>query len=347
MLLSCTGPRRDLPALFPDLILSPEFAEGFEIRGNGSQIQIVLKEQGTITRTVVLRAPASRIACLSTTHLALFDAIGEASRIRALGYVHLVHDSAMKSLIGKHRIANLTTGDDVDREVMLSAEPDLFLTYPYQSGPLDWYEEKGIPVLPVAEYLESHPLGRAEWILVAGAASGQLEKARETFSGIRSRYLAIRQSVDSVRLNSGDSPQVLLTSRESGIWHAPPGNSAIAMLIRHAGGKYLLEDRVAAGNIELDRELLIAMSAGISCWGELVRTDGEPSFAGTEKSYPFLRNVEAFRNRRGFYCNTSRADYFGKAVIEPDVLLADLAVIFHPGILPARRPVYFHPLPAE
>ena len=43
-------------------------------------------------------------------------------------------------------------------------------------------------------------------------------------------------------------------------------------------------------------------------------------------------------------CNATFSDYFGDAVMEPHIILADLISIFHPDYVPNHTPKYFHDL---
>lgn len=331
--------------LFDEVVLKPRYATGFEVRKKDHTLQVVITSPAGAPRIIHFHSEPARVGCLSTTHLAMFQALGEMARVKAVGYAHLIGDSSLQADMRSHGIVNLTTGDDVDHEMLLSVKPDLMLTYPFNSSGESFYMAQGIPVLPVAEYLEEHPLGRAEWIRLIGLLCGQQEKADSVFKGIERRYATIREKV-SLHFNHDMVPvEVMFTSYESGQWYAPPGNSAVALLLRDAGFRYLLADRRAAGNISLDREELIALGKRIHWWGMVVRTADNPDFDGLHREFPAFAGMAAFQSRTGFYCNSAHADYFGKALLEPDMLLADLAAVLYPEDFPGHKPAYFHRLP--
>jgi len=341
--LACTGKKESGERLFEDILVSPRYATGFEVRSRGSEMQIILNPSSGSSQKVVLEGPADRIACLSTTHLAMFIAIGQAHRVCAMGYTHLINDSAMRVAIDANEILNLTTGDDLDPEVLIQSGAGLMLTYPFQSTPAERYTGRNIVTLPVSEYLETHPLGRAEWVRLVGALCGQVDRADSVFSAIEARYLNLKSQAKNLSMEIPPSQgSVLFTSYENGTWFASPGKSAIAALIRDAGMDYLFPYSGATGNIPLDREQLIARATRIHWWGELVRSSGVPSFSDVNSRFPSLRNLEAFHKHQGFFCNSSESDYFGMAVVEPDVLLGDLMKIFYPEQMISHVPVYFH-----
>lgn len=340
LLVACEDSQTIQTELFEDISVTPRYAKGFEIRSRGSETQIVLRTSSGISGIVTLKGPVERIACLSTTHLAMFITLGEEKRICAMGYAHLIDDSLMQEIIRTNGITNLTTGDDIDAELLTSLQPDVFLTYPFQNTISGRLQGRQMLVLPISEYLESHPLGRAEWILVAGALSGNIEKADSIFRTIERRYLDLVDRAASIR-NQVSAKRVLFSSHESGDWFASPGQSTIATLIRDAGMNYLFQDDGRTANVVLNREQLVARSGEIDWWGELIRSPVDPSFSDLENAYPSLRLLNAFRNKQGFYCNTFKSDYFGMAMMQPDVLLADLLAVFHPDEMPEYRPIYF------
>jgi iron complex transport system substrate-binding protein len=53
---------------------------------------------------------------------------------------------------------------------------------------LDILKTAGIPAVINGEYVEQHPLGRAEWIKFTGAMLGKWDEAAEIFAGIKADY---------------------------------------------------------------------------------------------------------------------------------------------------------------
>ena len=51
---------------------------------------------------------------------------------------------------------------DVEKVTLLG--PDAILASPYQNSSYGVIESLGIPIIECADYMESTPLGRAEWI---------------------------------------------------------------------------------------------------------------------------------------------------------------------------------------
>lgn len=345
LLLSCSEPSSGPTELWPDILLKPTYAEGFEVRSKGDQLQIVIRHKGEVVRVTELKTPVNSFACLSTTHLSMFLAIKEEARVKAMGYVHLVNDPILREAIEKNHIANLTTGDDIDREILFAANPEVFLSDPFQALNEESLKSQNLQIIPIGEYLEPHPLGRAEWMRLIGVLCGKSEMADSVFQSIADRYESTKKQVADFQIEQKIPTRVLFTSHESGEWFAPSGNSAVATLLRDAGMDYLFADSISDRNIQLSREEIIGLGDQIEWWGELVRLPGEVNFPALHSEFPAFRSVSAFRTEQGFYCNSAQSDYFGKAMLEPDVLLADLVQVFYPGEFPDRTPVYFLRIP--
>jgi len=340
-LISCSSPPSGTSTLWPQILLKPTYAEGFEVRANGEQLQVVIRRKGEVIRITELKGPIHAFACLSTTHLSMFLAIHEETRVKAIGYAHLINDILLREVIQNNAIANLTTGDDIDREILFASKPDVLLSDPFQSVNETSFASQGIQIIPIGEYLEPHPLGRAEWIRLIGVLCGKSELADSLFLSIVDRYQTTRKQVSDFHIAQKIPSRVLFTSHESGEWFAPPGNSAVAHLLRDAGMNYLFGDSLSDRNIQLSREEIIGLGDQIEWWGELVRMPGKLNFESLKNDLPAFQSVNAFRSKQGFYCNSAQSDYFGKAMLEPDVLLADLVQVFYPGEFADRNPVYF------
>jgi ABC-type Fe3+-hydroxamate transport system substrate-binding protein len=76
-------------------------------------------------------------------------------------------------------------------------------------------------------------------------------------------------------------------------------------------------------------------------WGKLTFAAADPTAANFVSDAPQLAQLPSFQSKKLFYCNTQATDYFGDAIMEPDVILKDLIEIFHPGTDTLHAPVYF------
>lgn len=325
-------------------VWKPTWAKGFEIHEmSDSTLTILLfnleNNQDTLKVIQRKRTPVSRMACLSTTHIALLDKLGRLDVVKGVGFADMVINANAHKRIEQGEIKNLTTGDDTDPEVVLSVEPEIFLTYPYGGMNTEKYESNNIICLPVSEYLEEHPLGRAEWIVLIGYLLGEEEKAKSLFTEIQTAYSHLQEKV---RFTS-TRPSVFTGSYDSGNWFAPPGNSFAAHFIEDAGADYVFSDIHSNANISIPMEEFIMKVYRTDYWGKIVFEKQGLDYNSLFEDDPRISKIEANQSGRIFYCNAAESDYFGDAITQPEVILADLIAIFHPEILPQHQPVYFKP----
>lgn len=287
-------------------------------------------------QAVHLPGALERVALLSTTHASFISALGQAESVVGCAHLDRLRDPLVAVLARAGKITEIGSAEGVDREKVLMLAPGALFVYPYGAeanvaalGPL--------PVIPVAEYLERTPLGRAEWIRAFGMLLGQEERATEVFNGIVGRYEQAQARVPA----KGKEPRVFFGSSWKGTWSVPSGHSYMARLIADAGGHYLFAGREASGNIDVDLEQVLQVGLRADFWGRIMdlgRPVGLPDVAGDDGR---ILGLPVFKGHGAFYANSRESDIFGQAGLEPDVVLMDLIQVFHPELAEDREPVYF------
>ena len=108
----------------------------------------------------------------------------------------------------------------------------------------------GVPVVINAEYLEKHPLGRAEWIKFMALFFNKENDADSVFQLIETEYLKTSKLAqqDSVK------PSVISGVVYGDAWFMPGGQNFAARLLKDAGCNYLWADDTSQGFLELSFE---------------------------------------------------------------------------------------------
>lgn len=323
--------------------ITPLYARGFqleEMSDSSTRITLFNLEKPGENLQVInwKKSEVNSIACLSTTHIAFVDCLGKMGLLKGVGFSELVKNKNAKVQIENGAIINLTVGHDTDDEKLYAVNPQLFFVYPFGGNSYDKYLAKGIGCVQISEYLENHPLGRAEWIKVFGVLLGEEEKADSIFKQVEKSYNGL---VEQVRNNQSTKPTVFAGSYDSGNWFAPPGNSFAARLINDAGGDYIFSDSLSTGNLVIPFESMVKTAFETDFWGKIVHEPGvftkEKMTDGDER----LKNLKAWKEGNLFYCNTAECDYHGDAIMQPEIMLADLISIFSPQSPDTHQPVYF------
>jgi iron complex transport system substrate-binding protein len=307
---------------------------------DGGQRVIVFGPGGrgdTLAVIPVPEQPPARVAVLSTTHIPYILALDAADLLVGAAYMAQVPDARFRERVVSDKVAELVRGDRLDKERYLALNPGIvFDQVPgiVQGAP----QLQGTVLVPVTEFLEQHPLGRAEWIRVFGALLGRSAAADSIHGTIVARYERVRDRVAHVQKR----PLVSFGSAWGGHFNAAAGNSYMATFMRDAGARYFLSDTVS-GSHPMDLESFLALTDSLDHIGMVIAHPGQPSATDLARGDPRLIRTEAL-SKRGFYGNSTRSDLFGRALLEPDVLLSDLVHIFHPGLVEGHAPRYFHPV---
>lgn len=283
--------------------------------------------------------PLGRVALLSTTHASFISALGMADAVAGCAHTARLRDPLVAARAAKGRIAEIGTAEGLDREKVASLAPDAVIVYPYGTEAAS-IAQVAVPSIPVAEYLERDPLGRAEWLRAFGLLLGRSAEAEAMVEGIAARYGKALASVPE----AGHRPVVFFGSSWRGSWSVPSGKSYMAKLIGDAGGSYLFGEGDAGGNQELTLETVVAEGARAECWGRILELDRPVTAADVAGDDPRILALPAFTGHGCFYANSTESDLFGQASLEPDVILLDLIGLFHPGLRGGRQPVYFKPV---
>ena len=333
------------------------FAQGFKVIDLGTHRELIMMEsdqniefaryyllnEGQISpagvdTNYVIHTPVNSVVCGSTGHASYFSVLGRTDVIKGSVYADRAMDPDVVTAISSGSILDVTGANEIDVEKVIELDPDLVIIYPSMSGVFDEIQQAGIKVMYFAEHSELHPLGRSEWIKVVGNVLNEKENAEIYFDELKNRYGQVKNEA----MLSSSMPLVFFGSAWKGVWQAPGGRSASARLLRDAGARYLFEDNESIRGMQVDIEVLLDKGNNADFWGMVLAGDPTEFVNEMERSDPLMMTLNPVKNRHILYCDTEVSDYFGRAMLEPDVLLSDLVHIFHPGYLPEHDLVYFH-----
>ncbi|MFP4302147.1 MAG: ABC transporter substrate-binding protein [Spirochaetaceae bacterium] len=295
----------------------------------------------------VIEVPLRRIASLATPAIAHLADLESLDRIVAVDDADYVYNSRIRRRIREGDIPEVGSGSSLNVERLLLTEPELVILSAL--GPDDptvrRLESVGISVLPLADWREQSPLGRAEWVKLFGELLEKEAEADSIFEPRASRYLELEAMVSSD--SSGSDPKVLTNAPWQGSWPVPAGRSYVARLIDAAGGEYLWAEREGTGSVFLDFESVLARGAEADVWINL--NQGWKRRADALETDPRLAAFAPFRNNRMYHHNrrlrpSGANDFWESGATRPDLVLADLIRILHPELLPNHDMIYYNRL---
>jgi iron complex transport system substrate-binding protein len=269
----------------------------------------------------------------------------------AVGGVSVVTGVAHKDFIATPElIAHMETSPIVEYErsgiinveAVIAAAPDVFVSSGGGEAEIRRIAAAGIPVVSFADWLETSPLGRAEWVKVTGLFFNAEARANATFADIAEKYASARALVADI--DNGDRPYVLSGSAFGGVFFAAGGKSFIAKLIADAGGRYVFADNDSTGSFQIrDLEWLLVNARRASVW--IQASVQYKTLADIVSDDPRLASLPAARSGQVFMPDALKGPNGGVQMFElgsmrPDMVLMDLISILHPEKTPGYTRVF-------
>ncbi len=354
-IVSCGGNGNSSVSTYADSIYLPEYASGFRILGAEGRSSVIIESvnpwQGAdsvVTRLFIARdgeeppqgfegqvieENARRIVAMSSTHIAMLDIIGETARVVGVSGMDFISNDAVRSR--RDSIGDVGYDGNVNYELLLSLQPDIILLYGTNgaSGLEPKLKELGIPYVYIGEYLEDSALGKAEWIVAVAEIVGKRNEGIKAFSAIPERYNAIREKAADC-LKHTSRPKVMINLPYGDSWFMAPTGSYLVRLIEDAGGDYIYKKNNSNESRPIDLEEAFMLVSASDKWINVGQTrsldelrKNYPKFAATK---PVLSG-EVY-NTTGRVAANGANDYWERGVVEPDVVLRDMVMIFHPEL---------------
>ncbi len=183
------------------------------------------------------------MVCMSSSHVAMFDAVGQVRRVAGVSGIDYISNPYVRKhrLCGEVRDVGYDT--NLNFELLAAMRPDLMLLYGVTgentivTGKL---RELGIPYIYIGDYVEESPLGKAEWLVVAAELCDLRQAGADTLRRIARDYKALKAhpAPDAPR------PKVMLNTPYRDTWFLPSSQSYMMIrLIEDAGGGVRLPRR--------------------------------------------------------------------------------------------------------
>ena len=340
---------------FNRTVYTPEYASGFDIKGADGKKSVLVTVtnpwQGADSITTylfiardgesvpedftgqVLGKDAERIICMSSTHIAMLDAIGETGRVVGVSGIDYISNPDIQAR--RDSVGDVGYEGNINYELLLSLDPDLVLLYGVNgaSSMEGKLKELDIPFMYVGDYLEESPLGKAEWLLALSEIIGKRAEGEKVFAEIPVRYNVLRKKVAD---NVLDAPSVMLNTPYRDTWFMPSSRSFMIRLIEDAGGEYVYtkNDSDTSVAVDLEEAYLLASSADVwlnvgPCNTLAELTAQNPKFSGI----PVVRSRNVYNNNRR-QTPAGGSDFWESGVVRPDLVLRDLRTIFSGDSVP-------------
>ena len=328
------------------------------------------RSMGARCTTDTVRTPVERSAVFIAPHCQLMYELGCQQAIRGvcdLNYINIPDVRKRAASAGnpsaQNTIVDCGSSMAPDIERIIALKPEAILVSPFEnSGGYGKLDKLHIPIIEAADYMESSPLGRAEWMKFYGMLFGRAKnisttaagKASEAAAGKASEATAGKASeatlpascelrADSLfaqiekeyldlKAEAGKLPKGLsiLTERKTGgVWYVPGGQSTIGILLKDANARYIFSDDKHSGSLPMSPEQILAKGSQVDVWAFKYFGGAPLSQVQLLQEYDGYKALAAFSQGNIYQVDTSTVPYFELTSFHPELLLREFIILAH------------------
>jgi iron complex transport system substrate-binding protein len=299
------------------------------------------KLTGELAEAPLVTTPVKSIFSSSTTHIPSLEALGKLDLLTGVASKALISSEAARKRVAGEHVTEYAPAGTANAEKIVAEQPDVLITGGLDDPAHATVRQAGIPVLADAEYLEPSPLGTAEWIKYFAALTGTEKRAAGIFSGIAADYdVTVQQVADA------EPVPVLLSQPYQGVWSMPTGGSPMGKMITDAGGTWPWQDDPSAAAKQTDLETVYQRAGSSKVWITSMNWTTRNQAAGEE---PRFAEFAAYKSGQVWAPSLQVNEGGGNNVYElgvlrPDLVIADLAAILHPDVVPDHEFTFYQKL---
>lgn len=310
------------------------------------------RSTGARCTTDTVRTPVERSAVFIAPHCQLMYELGCQQAIRGvcdLDYINIPDVRKRAASAGNAAAGNsiVDCGSSMapDIERIIALKPEAILLSPFEnSGGYGKLDKLHVPIIEAADYMESSPLGRAEWMKFYGMLFGNEEgrgkreegksngisgscepKADSLFAKIEKEYLKLK--AEAAGYPKGLS---ILTERKTGnVWYVPGGQSTIGILLKDANARYIFEDDQHSGSLAMSPEQILAKGKQVDVWAFKYFGGAPLSQTQLLQEYDGYKALAAFSRGNIYQVDTSMVPYFELTSFHPELLLREFIILAH------------------
>lgn len=293
----------------------------------------------------IMEVPVRTIVALSTTYLPFLDELGVLNRLVGVDDTTYVSNPKVLKMAEEGKLVALGYGAGINVEKALELKPDLIMAYGSGAPEYDAHPvllKAGLKVVINAEWMDTSPLGRAEWGKYVALFFNKEAAAEALFAATVEKYTALTQ----LTANLSEKPTVFANTPYQGTWYMPGGKSYVATLFNDAGAAYLWAEDASTGSLALSFEAVFERAREADYWlnvGFFATLEDLKAADSRFADFAAFKNGNVWNNDAKVTPQGGN-DYYETAVAHPEQVLADLIKIFHPDLLPNHTLLYYRPL---
>lgn len=293
---------------------------------------------------VILKTPVSNALVYSSVHCSLLCELGAEKQIGGVCDAEYIYKPELKDRLAKGTLANCGNSMSPSFEKIIQLHPEGIFLSPYENnngyGKLD---NLNIPIILCADYMETSPLGRAEWMKFYGLLFGQEAQANATFHEIENHYSSLKEKAQACSTR----PKVLSDTRYGGVWYMPAGQSTMGRMYEDAGAQNPFGYLKQSGSAPLSAEQVLEKAHDADFWIMKYNQENEKTLQQLLSEDAIYKQFKPYKEGNVYGSNTRTSMFYEETPYHPDLLLADLIQIFHPELQLQETMRYFKKLEKE
>lgn len=299
----------------------------------------------SLRHLVFIQTPVKRVITLSTTHVAMIDQLGEVASISGVSGSGFIFNQTLRKRIEEGEVLDVGYDQGLNYESIVNLQPDVLFMYGVEGSVLASAQklaELKVPVVFCGDYLEAHPLGKAEWVRFFASFYKKERQADQFFEHIDSLYNVHK----SLALKAEKKPLVLTGLPWKDTWYMAGGNSFASRFIADAGGQYLWADHPSTQAVPMDLESVYTRAVDADIWinpGAASSLTNLREFDQRFKNLRVLQSGQVYNNNARLNVSGGN-DYWESGALRPDLVLQDLIKVFHPDLMTDHSYIYYRQL---
>lgn len=351
LLLGCsTNSSRQFASVSAESKDSLSYAQGFSIQYFEDFVQVEVRDPWDTTKLLqryliiernkqipdnlpkgtIVKVPVQKAVIYTSVHASIVEQLKETQRIVGVCEARYMDSPEVRKRLDAGKIIDLGEATSPNVEKIIEIGADVIIASPFQNSSFGPVEKLGIPIIQGADYLESLPLGRTEWVKFYGLLFGKKNLADSVFVATERNYLNLKE----LATKATSKPTVFAEKRYGSSWYVAGGNSYIANLYKDAGVNYLFKYLSGSDSRPLSFETVFEKAYQADYWLIKYNQSEDLTYKSLRQEYTPYENFDAFKNKRIYGCNTGNVRYYEEFPLHPDYLLKDYIKIFHPELLP-------------
>ncbi|MBC7915966.1 MAG: ABC transporter substrate-binding protein, partial [Pyrinomonadaceae bacterium] len=287
------------------------------------------------TKSQIIPIPIHNLIGMSSVQIAMADFAESTDILTGLANFNYVNSEKVRESIKAGKIVQVGEEGTINKELIISIHPDLIMGTGAPAADNSRYQtliNAGIPVLLNIEWLETTPLGRAEWVKLMAALLNKEELVNKKFQSIEKEYSMLAE----IGKRALKKPQIIVGMPFKGSWFVPDGTSFMTRFFNDAGATYTWANIKGTGSMGLSFETVAPIALKADYWINSGTATSKEDIASRDIRYthfgPYKKNTVYNFNKK--LNDLGSNDYWESGVVNPHLVLADLIKILHPELLP-------------